>query len=131
LLGSARGDHIVPGVGARTQANALRPEDKTTPAGRFEAQPGRNLSGEDVVWVDYESAFAIHRVRPGKAWKARAERFATASPEDNHVSWGCVVVPVEFYQRVVARVLGAERSVIYVLPESQPAKAFFNALESS
>jgi hypothetical protein len=131
LLGSARGDHIVPGVDERTQAGHLRNEDKTTPAGRFEAQPGRNLQGEDVVWVDYASAFAIHRVRPGKAWKARAERLATATPGDNRVSWGCVVVPVEFYQRVVAHVLGAQRSVVYVLPESRPARDFFNALEAS
>lgn len=131
LLGSARGDHIVPGVDARTQAGALRAEDKTTPAGRFQAQPGRNLQGEDVVWVDYESAFAIHRVRPGKAWKARTERLATAAPADKRVSWGCVVVPVAFYQDVVAKVLGAGRSVVYVLPESQPAKSFFSALEAS
>ncbi|MCG2594112.1 L,D-transpeptidase [Ramlibacter sp. XY19] len=131
LLGSARGDHIVPGVGERTAAGSLRNEDKTTPAGRFEAQPGRNLQGEDVVWVDYESAFAIHRVRPGKAWKARAERLATATPTDNRVSWGCVVVPVAFYEGVVANVLGAGRSVVYVLPESRPAKSFFAALEAS
>jgi hypothetical protein len=131
LLGSARGDQIVPGVGERTQAGSLRSEDKTTPAGRFEAQPGRNLQGEDVVWVDYASAFAIHRVRPGKAWKARAQRLASATPGDNRVSWGCVVVPVDFYQRVVAKVLGEGRSVVYVLPESQPARAFFTALESS
>jgi hypothetical protein len=131
LLGSARGDHSVPGVNERTQAGTLRSEDKTTPAGRFEAQPGRNLQGEDVVWVDYASAFAIHRVRPGKAWKARAERLASANPSDKRVSWGCVVVPVDFYERVVAGVLGAGRSVVYVLPESQPAKAFFDALEAS
>jgi hypothetical protein len=131
LLGAARGDHIVPGVGERAQTGSIRPEDRTTPAGRFEAQPGRNLQGEEIVWVDYESAFAIHRVRPGKAWKARAERLSTASPADNRVSWGCVVVPVAFYQQVVAPVLGASRSVVYVLPENQPAQALFSALDAS
>ena len=131
LLGSARGDQIVPGVGERAQAGTLRSEDKTTPAGRFEAQPGRNLQGEDIVWVDYASAFAIHRVRPGKTWKVRGERLASASAADKRVSWGCVVVPVAFYQQVVAPVLGGSRSVVYVLPETQPAQALFGALEAS
>src|SRR3954468_16482241 len=131
LLGAARGDHIVPGVGERAQDGSIRAEDRTTPAGRFEAQPGRNLQGEDIVWVDYESAFAIHRVRPGKSWKARAERLASASVADNRVSWGCVVVPVAFYKQVVAPVLGASRSIVYVLPETQPAQALFSALDAS
>ena len=131
LLGATPGDYTVPGVSERVQAGAIRPEDRTTPAGRFEAQPGRNLEGEHVVWVDYASAFAIHRVRPGKSWKARADRLATASTADNRVSWGCVVVPVAFYEDVVAPVLGATRSVVYVLPETRPAKDLFGAFEAS
>ena len=131
LLGATPGDHTVPGVSERVQAGTLRPEDRTTPAGRFEAQPGSNLEGEHVVWVDYASAFAIHRVRPGKTWKMRADRLATASAADNRVSWGCVVVPVEFYEQVVAPVLGSSRSVVYVLPETRPARELFGALEDS
>ena len=131
LLGATPGDHTVPGVSERVQAGAIRPEDRTTPAGRFEAQPGRNLEGEHVVWVDYASAFAIHRVRPGKTWKMRADRLATDSAADNRVSWGCVVVPVEFYEQVVAPVLGSTRSVVYVLPETRPARELFGALEDS
>lgn len=131
LLGAARGDDTVPGVNERVQAGRIRAEDRTTPAGRFEAVPGRNLQGEDVVWVDYDSAFAIHRVRPGKSWKERAERLASASAAGKRVSWGCVVVPVAFYEEVVARVLGSTRSVVYVLPETRPAQALFSALASS
>ena len=131
LLGATPGDHTVPGVSERVQAGTLRPEDRTTPAGRFEAQPGRNLEGEPIVWVDYASAFAIHRVRPGRTWKMRAERLATASAADNRVSWGCVVVPVEFYEQVVAPILGATRSVVYVLPETRPARELFGAFEDS
>ncbi|MDB5858463.1 MAG: hypothetical protein JWQ76_2152 [Ramlibacter sp.] len=131
LLGATRGDHTVPGVSERAQTGSIRSDERTTPAGRFEAQPGQNLQGEHVVWVDYDSAFAIHRVRPGKSWKMRAERLASASPADKRVSWGCVVVPVEFYRRVVGPVLGAERSVVYVLPETQPVRALFGALDAS
>jgi hypothetical protein len=44
------------------------------------------------------------------------------------VSWGCVVVPVDFYQQVVERVLGRVRSVVYVLPEAQPLRNVFGDL---
>jgi hypothetical protein len=130
LLGSAPGDHTVPGVGLRTQLGAVAPDERTTPAGRFEAEPGLNISGEHVVWVDYENAFAIHRLRPGFAFKARADRLATALAQDKRVSWGCVVVPVAFYQQVVEPVLGRSPSVVYVLPEARPLRTVFEAMGS-
>ena len=55
LLGAARGDDNVPGIGARPIAD-VQPHERTTPAGRFTAQRGRNALGENVVWVDYEAA---------------------------------------------------------------------------
>jgi hypothetical protein len=129
LIGSTWGDQTVPGVGLRAQTGEVRLDERTTPAGRFDATPGQNLSGERIVWVDYSAAFAIHRVRPGKAWKARAERLATATAADNRVSYGCVVVPVAFYEDVVERVLGGARSVVYVMPESRPLRAMLSELE--
>lgn len=129
LLGSTPGDHTVPGVGARAQTGEVGPHERTTPAGRFEAAPGRNDKGEHVVWVDWASAFAIHRLRPGFAYRARASRLATAQAQAMRVSWGCVVVPVAFYQQVVERVLGRSRSVVYVMPEAAPLRAVFHALD--
>ena len=128
LLGSAMGDRSVPGVSERTQAGTLRPEDKTTPAGRFEASPGENSDRERVIWVDYASAFAIHRLRPGFAYEARALRLASGQPAGKRVSWGCVVVPVPFYQGVVEQVLGRGRSIVYVMPESAPLQSVFGGL---
>jgi hypothetical protein len=129
LLGSAPGDHTVAGVGAHAQSGQVPPDERTTPAGRFEATPGENRSGEQVIWVDYESAFAIHRLRPGFAFQARNGRLATPQAAGKRVSWGCVVVPVAFYQQVVQRVLGASRSVVYVLPETRTVQGFMRALE--
>src|SRR5262245_49697825 len=103
LLGSALGDHTVAGVGAHAQTGHVPANERTTPAGRFEAMPGENRSGEHVIWVDFESAFAIHRLRPGFSYAARAGRLATTQAENKRVSWGCVVVPVSFYQQVVQR----------------------------
>ncbi|HET8745377.1 MAG TPA: L,D-transpeptidase [Ramlibacter sp.] len=129
LLGSAVGDHTAPNVGAHAQTGHVPPAERTTPAGRFEAVPGENRSGEQVIWVDYESAFAIHRLRPGFSYAARSGRLATAKVDGKRVSWGCVVVPVAFYKQVVQRVLGASRSVVYVLPETRPVQGFMQALE--
>lgn len=129
LLGSTPGDHTVPGVSDHAQAGFVGLDERTTPAGRFEATPGQNRSGEHVIWVDYESAFAIHRLRPGFAYQARAGRLAATQSAGKRVSWGCVVVPVAFYTQVVQRVLGTSASVVYVLPETRSVQGFVRALE--
>lgn len=121
LLGQARGDRSAPGVGRHAQLGSVPPQERTTPAGRFESEPGRNRHGEAVVWVDYDAAFAIHRLRPGASHAARAARLATATPDDNRVSWGCVVVPVQFYVGVVQELLGRAPGVVYVVPEDGAA----------
>lgn len=123
LLGLARGDSVAPGVGQMVAAG-IPPALRTTPAGRYESLPGPNLKGETVIWVDYDAAFAIHRLRPSPVRERRAERLASASPEDNRISLGCVVVAGEFFDRVVAPVLGHGPGVVYVLPEpAAPAMA--------
>lgn len=128
LLGSARGDHTVPGVGERAQEGRLTAQDRTTPAGRFVTHPGRNLDGEHVVWVDYASAFAIHRLRPGASRELREASLASATPSDNRISLGCVVVPVTFYRDVIEPLLGRSRGVVYVLPETQSARDLFGSM---
>lgn len=125
VLGSAWGDHTVPGVGERTQQGSVPANERTTPAGRFVANAGRNRSGENVVWVDYASAFAIHRVRPGRSQAARNAALASDSARDNRLSWGCVVVPVPFYLEVVERVLARSRSIVYVMPETRAVADMF------
>lgn len=129
LLGLAPGDHSVPGIGARPLSQIL-PDERTTPAGRFLSEPGRNLTGEDVVWFDYDAALAIHRVRPGSAQERRQHRLDTPEAADNRVSLGCVVVPVAFYESVIAPVLGRQRGVVYVLPETRPVAELFGSQQA-
>lgn len=117
LLGQAVGDRSAANVGERAQRGHVPLHQRTTPAGRFISEPGRNLGGEHVVWVDYEAAFAIHRLRPGASRRAREARLASATPHDNRASLGCVVVPAGFYDKVVRRLMGHSRGVVYVLPE--------------
>lgn len=127
LIGATPGDHTAPGVGSRPLSQ-MKPEERTTPAGRFISEPGRNLSGEDIVWVDYEAAFAIHRVRPGPSQQRRQALLPSPNAAARRVSLGCIVVAPEFYLGVVQPTLGRSRGVVYVLPETQSARTLFAAL---
>ena len=126
ILGQSRGDVPVPGAGQKNPASLL-PYERKTPAGRFESQPGRNLHGEPVVWVDYDTGIAIHRVRPGISQMQRQASLATEDPNNKRLSLGCVVVPEEFFLSVVLPTLGHVHGTIYVLPEDEPVQAMFNA----
>ena len=128
LIGLAPGDFAVADIAQRTPAS-LRPDERTTPAGRFESEPGHNDKGEAIVWVDYDASFAIHRLRPAPAVERRADRLASADAADHRISYGCVVVPVEFYEKVIAATLGRRRGVVYVLPETRSVRAMFGAFE--
>ncbi len=117
LLGQARGDRSEPGVGLRTEQRQLRPSDMTTKAGRFDTEPGLHISGDRVVWLDYEDALAIHRVRAGPQRTDRVQRLVRGSASERRVSAGCVVVSEAFFEQVIAPVLGRARAVVYVMPE--------------
>ena len=116
LLGSALGDESIAGVGERTQRGALRAEDRTTPAGRFDARVGQNNTGERVVWVDWEAALAIHRLRDAPN-RADRQRRLVQLPRYRRVTDGCIVVPGVFFDSVVLPALTGRPSVVYILPE--------------
>jgi len=124
LLGSAIGDDTPAGVGNKSLAE-IRPEERTTPAGRFVSEPGRDDTGDDVVWVDYDAAVAMHRVKVIDPKERRFERIATPSAEDKRISNGCINVPIPFFDAVVKPTLGASRAVVYVLPDVKPLKQVF------
>jgi len=128
LLGSAVGDHSVPGIGEREIMEIL-PGERTTPSGRFVTAPGRNASGEDIIWVDYGAAISMHRVRPNVASERRLERLASATTDDNRISFGCINVPIKFYNEMISPVLGTARGVVYVLPETRDVRAEFGSYD--
>jgi len=130
LLGLAPGDFPVGDMTGRVPAS-LAPAERTTPAGRFASEPGRNDKGEDIVWIDYAASLAIHRLRPAHPQERRPERLASATPDDNRISAGCVVVPVAFYETVIAPTLGSGRGMVYVLPETRSVRSMFGAIELS
>ena len=130
LLGAAAGDDAVAGIGQRP-IPLVRPQERTTPAGRFVSTPGRNASGEDVIWVDYENAVSMHRVRPVDPKERRLERLASNDPAQRRISYGCINVPVAFFDAVVQPVLGTQRGVVYVLPETKDLGQVFAGAAAS
>jgi hypothetical protein len=125
LLGVTPGDHGLSAPLGGRDPQSLPAAERTTPAGRFETQPGRNLKGEAIVWLDYAAALAIHRLRPAAAREQREQRIQSMRPDDHRISLGCVVVPVAFYEQVVAPTLGSRPAVVYILPEMGPVATLF------
>jgi hypothetical protein len=128
LLGSARGDHSVPGIGEKP-LSAILPDEKTTPAGRFVAEPGKNTNGEDIIWVDYDAAVSMHRIRPFVAAERRLERLATLTVNDNRISFGCINLPITFYENVLSPTVHKHGAIVYVLPETRTPQQLFGSYD--
>jgi hypothetical protein len=126
LVGAARGDDSVPDIGSR-QISSILPEERTTPAGRFTAVMGKGPKGEDILWVDYESALALHRVVTSVPQERRLQRLQSKEPGDRRITYGCINVPVAFYDSVVRPVFNASSGIVYILPESRPLEQQFGS----
>lgn len=124
LLGAAIGDHTVPGIGLKPVAEVL-PHERTTPAGRFIAERGRNAKGQDIVWVDYDAAVSMHRVVSDIPAERRLQRLASPTIADNRISYGCINIPVKFYESSIRPMFTDYRAVVYILPETQSLHQVF------
>lgn len=124
LLGLALGDDSVPGIGNR-KLSTIRPDERTTPAGRFVAALGHNLHGEEILWVDYDSAISLHRVLTTNIKEHRAQRLSTPTTLDKRISYGCINVPAKFYENVVSPAFTGTNGIVYVLPETRSFRKVF------
>ena len=116
LLGSAHGDETYPGIGDVPIAD-VKPYQRTTAAGRFVTRPGLDADHTDVVWLDYDSALAMHRVINKVKAERRLQRIASANPKVRRVSWGCINIPIAFFDSYISPVFGKRSGVTYVIPE--------------
>lgn len=128
LLGAAVGDDSVPGIGTRPLAQVL-PHERTTPAGRFMAERGHNALGRDVVWLDYDAAVSIHRVVTSNVHERRLQRLASPTINDRRISYGCINVPVAFYESHIRPTFAAGRAPVYVLPETKSMQQVFGSYD--
>jgi hypothetical protein len=129
LLGLARGDDSTPGIGERRLSSIL-PAERTTPAGRFVASLDHDKHGQELLWIDYNTALALHRVVTGKPSEQRLQRLASATPADNRVSYGCINVPAAFYDKFVSPAFRESSGVVYILPETRTAQQVFGSYEA-
>jgi hypothetical protein len=123
LLGLGRGDDSTPGIGQRKLAT-IPPAERTTPAGRFQASLGNDFD-QDILWVDYDAALSLHRVIVGNPADRRHARLASATPLDNRISYGCINVPAQFYDTVVAPAFKGTVGIVYILPETRAIETVF------
>jgi hypothetical protein len=128
LLGSAIGDDTVPGVGSKPIPQVL-PEERTTPTGRFVAEMGMDTRGEDVVWVDYDAAVSMHRVLTTNPSEHRLERMDSPRVADHRISYGCINLPRQFYETVVAPTVRKTGAIVYVLPETRSPQQVFGSYD--
>ena len=128
LLGLAIGDDSTPGIGERKLSTIL-PHERTTPAGRFVASLDRDLHGIEILWIDYATALSLHRVVKGTPREQRAQRLASATTADKRISFGCINVPVNFYDKVVSPAFTGTNGIVYILPETRTAQEVFGSYE--
>jgi hypothetical protein len=124
LLGITVGDDSFPGVGNKP-LSMVKPEEKTTPAGRFVAASDKNIKGADIVWIDYEGAVSFHAVVKGKPEERRAERLASPLPSERRISFGCVNVPVNFFKTALHASFKKSDGIVYVLPDTRSVNQVF------
>jgi hypothetical protein len=124
LVGLARGDEAVPGLGDRPLSQ-IQPHERITPAGRFVAELDRNAAGQTILWVDYEQAISLHPVRSLNPQERRLQRLASASLQDKRISYGCINVPTQFWHAVVLPAFRNSQGIVYVLPDSRPLDSVF------
>ena len=124
LVGLSPGDESVPGIGTMPLA-AIRPDMRTTPAGRFVAALGHDLGKLDVLWVDYPDAISLHRVINTKPAEKRLIRIVSPVARDHRISYGCINVPAKFFDTVVDPAFKDTKGVVYILPEVKGIRDVF------
>jgi len=129
LLGLAVGDDSTPGIGDR-KMSSIRPEERTTPAGRFVAAFGPAAGKKDVLWVDYATAISLHRVVTTNTKERRLQRLSTPTPLDNRITFGCINVSAAFYEKVARPTFTGTKGVVYVLPETRSLSDVFPTFQS-
>jgi hypothetical protein len=126
LIGLARGDNSIPGIG-KMALSSIKPTDRTTPAGRFIAALGRDTHNKEILWVDYDLGIALHRVVTTQPKERRLQRLDSKDPLEHRISYGCINVPIKFYDKVVSPSFTGTNGVVYVLPDTRLVKEVFGS----
>ncbi len=124
LMGITIGDETTAGVGKKKLSD-IRIEERTTPAGRFEAQLGINPKQSEMLWIDYESGVSMHPVVTSNASEHRLQRLSSANVAEHRITYGCINVPIAFYKEFVHTTYKNSAGIVYILPENHSILAVF------
>ncbi len=124
LLGIGVGDDSSPGIGAK-KLEEIGPAERTTPAGRFVTRFGRAFGRQQVLWVDYANAVAIHAVITTHKKERRVERLLSPAVDDNRISFGCINVGTRFYSGKLKPLFEKKGGIVYILPDMKTLDEVF------
>lgn len=119
LLGMTRGDDSIPGIGSRPLSE-VGAQDRVTPAGRFVSSLSYDKNDKQILVLDYADALSLHAVVKGTPAERRAERLKSSTPLDNRISYGCINVPLQFFNEIVSPTFKRNDGIVYILPEISP-----------
>ncbi|HET9484426.1 MAG TPA: hypothetical protein VFO79_10755 [Xanthomonadales bacterium] len=122
LLGMGVGDRMLLPSAKMSQ---MPPHTRITPAGRFVSKLAKDAKGKELLVLDYKAAFSLHPVVKGKPHERRADRLASVTSDDNRISFGCINVPIPFYETVISAAFKSTHGLVYILPETSQASAMF------
>ena len=81
------------------------------------------MNDRDSAFVTLQAAF---REDYSNDYVAKElERLATATTLDKRISYGCINVPVKFYENVVHPAFTGTNGIVYVLPETRSTREVF------
>ena len=127
LIGIAEGDEATPGIGSKSLAE-IGPAEKTTPAGRFLARFGYAAGKKRVLWVDYATSVALHPIPPHTEKEKRRQRMLSPEIDDNRITFGCINVPLAFFNKNLRPLFEKKGGYVYILPDSKPLEEVFPRL---
>ena len=128
LLGLARRDNSTPGIGQRKNSN-IRTDERATRAGRLIASLGRDVYGGEMLWMAYDTAISLHPIVKGTSEDRRSQRLNSKSPDDNRISYGCINVPIKFYELLIRHTFSGISGIVYILPETRTAQEVFGSCD--
>jgi hypothetical protein len=59
----------------------------------------------------------------------RLQRMESALPLEHRITFGCINVPVKFYDKVISPVFTGTNGIVYVLPETRPVREVFGSYD--
>ncbi len=130
LIGRTVGDDNAPGIGQKRLAD-ITINERTTPAGRFEASLGFSEEGKEILWIDYDLDLSLHSVVTSNPSEHRLQRLRSSHLADHRITYGCVNVPAQFYKDYIHIIFEHTHGIVYILPEVHSVLQVFGPHASS